>query len=324
MAITDYKGLEYIQSDGNQGCMTDIIPSYYTPIVFDMALVEPTESNRYIYLAIVSSTNTLGSTDCYMAVLPNKTTQEAVFMYGTGTWYGGSASISTSRVTVRFGGLGRYSSWASSSFSIPSTTLTAPHSYMGVLGCPIYHGDTGTYTFSPWGRTRCRMYGAKIYDDTDTSLLKHNLIPVERISDGEIGLYDTIDDKFYGNAGTGTFTKGSEVGLWYYDEDGELTNSFFMDIQESAMSQPYPHALWRITEGVNGGLPYNGLLTEAPYFGAFANATDLTVVRIPQSVKKIGRESFRGTQLQSVTIARDCEYYPTSFPDGCEVHFYPD
>ena len=56
--------------------------------------------------------------------------------------------------------------------------------------------------------------------------------------------------------------------------------------------------------------------------GAFANATNLTYVRIPPTVKKIGRYSFRNTKLTSVTIASDCEYYDTSFPDGCQIKFY--
>lgn len=57
--------------------------------------------------------------------------------------------------------------------------------------------------------------------------------------------------------------------------------------------------------------------------GAFANANDLTSISIPPSVKKIGRYSFSNTKLQSVRIAKDCEYYPTSFPKDCKVYFYP-
>jgi len=30
------------------------------------------------------------------------------------------------------------------------------------------------------------------------------------------------------------------------------------------------------------------------------------------------------TSLTSVMIAQDCVYYPTSFPAGCVVNFYPD
>ena len=38
-----------------------------------------------------------------------------------------------------------------------------------------------------------------------------DFIPCYRNSDGEIGLYDSINDIFYTNQGTGTFTKGPDV-----------------------------------------------------------------------------------------------------------------
>lgn len=111
---------------------------------------------------------------------------------------------------------------------------------------------------------------------------------------------------------------------WYIGLDGELHNTNFIDLPDTAMSQPYPDALWRITEGVNDGLPYNMLMPDVPAFGAFANATSLAVIHIPRSVKSIGVETFRNTNLISVTIASDCTYYDTSFPEGCVVNFYPD
>lgn len=59
--------------------------------------------------------------------------------------------------------------------------------------------------------------------------------------------------------------------------------------------------------------------------GAFSNAKNLTKVKIPRSVKKIGPYAFRNTALTSVTIASDCEYnHLTSFPDGCQINFYED
>lgn len=107
-------------------------------------------------------------------------------------------------------------------------------------------------------------------------------------------------------------------------QDGYPTNTDFIDLPFAAMSQPYPDALWRIDEGFNYGIPYNMLMADIPAFGAFANATNLAVIRIPQSVKSIGAETFRNTNLTSVTIASDCTYYDTSFPEGCVVNFYPD
>ena len=104
--------------------------------------------------------------------------------------------------------------------------------------------------------------------------------------------------------------------------DGKLTSAYFEDAPSSPMKKPYPDALWRIDPTVNGGMPYNKLLPEPENLGAFAHAKNLRRASIPESVKYIGEYAFRGTALTSVTIASDCEYYRTSFPDGCVIKFY--
>ena len=99
-------------------------------------------------------------------------------------------------------------------------------------------------------------------------------------------------------------------------------NKLTKDIPE--YQSPPPLSAWRIEQGINNGFPLNKLMGEHVDFGAFSNAHNLRHVSIPKSCKKIGRYAFRNTQLSSVTIARDCVYYNTSFPDGCVVNFYPD
>lgn len=59
-----------------------------------------------------------------------------------------------------------------------------------------------------------------------------------------------------------------------------------------------------------------------PEEGAFYNATNLEQIRIPQSVKRIGPYAFANTKLKEVTIAWDCEFYDTSFPEGCKINLY--
>lgn len=110
---------------------------------------------------------------------------------------------------------------------------------------------------------------------------------------------------------------------WTMTADGARARDA-ADIEIPEYQVPIPLAAWRIEQGVNDGFPLNKLMGEHVDFGAFANARNLRQVSIPKSCKKIGRYAFRNTQLSSVTIARDCVYYSTSFPDGCVVNFYPD
>lgn len=78
--------------------------------------------------------------------------------------------------------------------------------------------------------------------------------------------------------------------------------------------------LWHLDN--NDELQISGLPESIDELGAFANAENLVEISIPPSVKKIGRYSFANTSLTSVRIARDCTYYPTTFPQNCTIHFY--
>ena len=58
------------------------------------------------------------------------------------------------------------------------------------------------------GCTTMRLYSFKI---ADNGVLVRDFVPVKRISDGAVGLYDSVNDQFYTNAGTGTFIAGDEI-----------------------------------------------------------------------------------------------------------------
>lgn len=51
-----------------------------------------------------------------------------------------------------------------------------------------------------------KIYGVVIKNSSGTTV--RNMVPVKRISDGAIGLLDTINNVFYGNSGSGTFKYG--------------------------------------------------------------------------------------------------------------------
>ena len=54
-----------------------------------------------------------------------------------------------------------------------------------------------------------KLYSCQIYDN---GTLVRDFIAA-KLSDGTVGLYDTVNSQFYSNAGTGTFIAGPEVKL---------------------------------------------------------------------------------------------------------------
>ena len=85
---------------------------------------------------------------------------------------------------------------------------------------------------------------------------------------------------------------------------------------------PYPASFWYYSQRLNR-LNMDLIPMELiDSTGAFADCRKLKYVKIPRSVKSIGKYSFANTALRSVTIASDCTYYDTSFPDGCVINYY--
>lgn len=63
--------------------------------------------------------------------------------------------------------------------------------------------DVATSTYSS-----AKLYKAQIYSG---DVVIRNFIPCYRKSDNVIGMYDTVEEKFYTNQGTGVFIKGPDV-----------------------------------------------------------------------------------------------------------------
>lgn len=112
------------------------------------------------------------------------------------------------------------------------------------------------------------------------------------------------------------------ITSWFLTPGGLPDNDAFIPFPDDPLAGEIPKTRWRITPAVNNGLPYHELLPLEKPSGAFMNAVNLEYVYIPRSCKKIGEWAFTNTKLRRVRISEDCEYYPTSFPKGCEIEFY--
>lgn len=131
-----------------------------------------------------------------------------------------------------------------------------------------------------------KIYGVKMWETNNTLL--RDYIPAYDTQNNEYGMYDDANNTFYGSSNPNVkFPSGDEMPFKFVD--GKLVHNLM------------PHLI---------------------KLGAFCDARVLSKITIPRSVKKIGRFAFTNTQLTEVTIAEDCEYYDTSFPEGCIINRY--
>lgn len=130
-----------------------------------------------------------------------------------------------------------------------------------------------------------RIYHVSIWD-SNTTLIRDYYPAYDNVTH-EYGMYDKVTQTFHGSDTDLPFNSGDEMPFKFVD--GKLVHSLM------------PHLI---------------------KLGAFCDARVLSKITIPRSVKKIGRFAFTNTQLTEVTIAEDCEYYDTSFPEGCIINRY--
>ena len=95
-------------------------------------------------------------------------------------------------------------------------SLITSSSYSGSSASEYAFGLFGMYypNDDRWIGSNINIYSAKMYS-SETTLVR-DYVPAKRILDGALGLYDKVHNKFYENAGTGTFIGGNTIGKIIY------------------------------------------------------------------------------------------------------------
>ena len=206
----EYKRLSYIKSTGTQYIQTDIVPSYSDKVEMDVQFGSTAYTSYNSGLTAGYYDNDSGAlTVSFGSGASSGITETAIFYDGF-RWYSGIGSnhmisnvdvTNRSTVTLQRG----TSSWGASTCTVSETiTASDPSTGMPIFGCNVANN------IRPFDKRDMSLYGFKLYDNN--SVLTHDLVPVERF-DGTLGLLDTITNKFYSNAGTGTFVKGEYVNV---------------------------------------------------------------------------------------------------------------
>ena len=196
-----YTRLEYLESTGTQYIDSGILATNNTGAFIRYAFTQ-FHSYAYIfgsqyphfYFGITSDGQHMAAS--YGQSVGNVVASVPVANIQTNTIYSANMNLYNSHI-VEFVGLTDARQMADKTFAATKNTLR-------IFGGAAHYSSV-------------RIYSVKI---TEGIAMVRNFIPARRNSDGELGMYDTITNTFFANAGADSFVAGAPVDSSVYLSDG--------------------------------------------------------------------------------------------------------
>lgn len=197
-----YTQLSHLESTGTQYIDTGLKGSLDIAVELKYRATTPATNNILnIFGDITTSTSALSCNTGYGGApaqptsrFGNKSTGAIVQNLVVNTDY----TITTNKNTYT---IKREDGSVAYTYSYNTTTAFTTTNNLWMFACNNGN-STSTYTGGS------KFYYCKIWDN---NVLVRNFIPVVRKIDNVAGMYDTVDGKFYTNAGTGSFIVGNEI-----------------------------------------------------------------------------------------------------------------
>ena len=248
----DYRPVEYIKCTGTQYILTDIIPNYQMRIDAEIMLGNSVvNTSKGGIFGFINNNRRFA-----MLLTTDHVSSDTVNIYG---YCGYPWSSPDSNFSFREKQVSTFNTkllWRLSHSelrvgndtrnSLPIISQQPPNQNLVIMG--MINTDNIIYSFGMMNYMQ--LYSLKIYDEND--ILIHDLQPMERQSDGELGLYDKMTDMFYTNSGTGTFTKGAyldEGEGFFYCSDKKVDNTFNCWCNYDSNNNIIPHFYTSIYNG---------------------------------------------------------------------------
>lgn len=202
----EYQRVEYIESNGTQYIDTGIVPTDNTKM--DLRLFTTCTGSFYVAGARGSSTIYFGQTgtqtNAAISATVNATSVTA--MTEGGTKWSRSANGQTYEIMLRTNGDGTYD------YSIVDETNERSYTSNGKAYPPLGTVNTNILVFALRPSNIIsgtnKLYYFRLYE---SDAIVCDLVPCYRKIDNVAGVYDVVNDVFYTNAGSGTFTVGPDV-----------------------------------------------------------------------------------------------------------------
>jgi hypothetical protein len=206
-----YKGLEYIQMNTPR----DLDNMQYIDLGFKGNQNHSIEL-KFKYNAYEEYEYTMGSLTFGIGLTPEN---YFYYNYGPGSNSYGFTLTDNGIITAKLGKECYYNGELVHTFE--DTTFETSQNM--IIGGFLYAYIDDKWVPYKYTTSQINVYECKVYDGT--TLIKH-LVPCVK-ADGEVGMYDLVNDVFFGNAGSGEFIKGYReinstlVGKYYVLENGK-------------------------------------------------------------------------------------------------------
>ena len=202
-----YTAVEYIEGTGTQWIDTDIGSDENTGMYLEAALTEvlqnPPDNGGKNFLGVVSNNFLIGYKNDNNSQGFRFSRKKGV---GVTLEYNFATPLDTNKHTFQNNYLNNHK------FVLDEESVDAPDAeFKNTRGMAIFRtifGTTGYYN----APIKAKIYRLKISQDTD---IIADIYPAKRDSDGVVGMYDIIQDKFYANSGTGEFIAGNGICASY-------------------------------------------------------------------------------------------------------------
>ena len=196
---TGYRQVEYILSSGTQFIDTEFYPNSNTRIVL--------EFNASNAVCVFGAYDTGGAKGCGLQNVSNKCYQ----YYGSSSGASSTAFKLNARMVV---------DWNKNVLIVDGTTARTATASTFTCSYPLYVFALNHMGAYATGYSSMMLYHCQIYDN---GTIVRDFVPCIDPSD-VVGMYDTVNDRFYTNAGSGSFTAGPVVNAFnipgYVNVDG--------------------------------------------------------------------------------------------------------
>ena len=197
-----YQEVEYIESSGSQYINTNVSSTTNTGMNIDFAYTTIDSDTSAGISGIYQATNP--RTDTFFISTVSGKTNSYLELFHRGITY--NVNI-IPQVLTKYNVKMNWLNDGKANFNNGSSITNVGSNQVISKDIIIFgrlNNANDTYSF-----TKARCYGVRF---SENSTIIRDMIPCYNTNTNEIGMYDLVNNEFYTNDGTGTFTKGQDIG----------------------------------------------------------------------------------------------------------------